>query len=532
MDYDAITIKYCGCCAVTIMTDRSRDSQRHEFFLEELTVLELEEEDIVKWRNSEEDIQKLRSVFRLGSGLDEKFYNVLPNAVFQDWNNKYKIHACDTCFYSLRSRQRPKLSIRNGYDFGCVSNTSLPELSLAEKALIGLNRVYGDIVKLRPAQNLSDETRLTALKGHVITIPHKGAQMACTELPRMRADDVVSIYFIGAASQWHRLRRDWKRVPLIKDKLQVRPAVVMRWLSVLQKVNPYYEHLDIRPLTVDLERDLENIPEVILSNAYVTEDEETFRLDSNTSRSTANIVPDNGAHLENVEENVTVEEQKESQIIEQLTNRILDIVMLQDDDAINPVNGSEELEVLKALQDKLKDITGRTVESSDGEPRTLAIPRGTQLFTEFGKNNELLYGAFPWLFPFGTGIPSLGTLPPTLTRHFLSHYNDAFGRDHKLIFLLFNQMQRHAAITRTKAALYSDKKNVRNLINTLNAPTFDRDLADAIKDPISDHGKKFTRKILSYMRMGGSSVKFGDMERKVSTVRLATINYTYSLYVM
>jgi hypothetical protein len=91
-------------------------------------------------------------------------------------------------------------------------------------------------------------------------------------------------------------------------------------------------------------------------------------------------------------------------------------------------------------------------------------------------------------------------------------------------------MQRHAAITRTKAALYSDKKNVRNLINTLNAPTFDRDLADAIKDPISDHGKKFTRKILSYMRMGGSSVKFGDMERKVSTVRLERINYTYSLY--
>jgi hypothetical protein len=193
--------------------------------------------------------------------------------------------------------------------------------------------------------------------------------------------------------------------------------------------------------------------------------------------------------------------------------------MLQDDDSIRPVEGSDELEILKALQQKLKDISGARELNSDGRPHTLAIPRGTELFPEFGRNNELLYGAFPWLFPLGIGIPATGTLPPTLTRHFLSHYNDAFGRDHKLIFLLFNQMQRHAAIIRTKAALYSDKKNVRDLITTLNSPTFDRDLADAIEDPTSTHGKKFTRKMLSYMRMTGTSVKFGDMERKVSDVK-------------
>ena len=90
----------------------------------------------------------------------------------------------------------------------------------------------------------------------------------------------------------------------------------------------------------------------------------------------------------------------------------------------------------------------------------IKIQKKKEKINEFTHNDELLYSAFPWLFLFGRGVPSSGPLPKPFIRYLLQHYNQAFQTEHKFIFTLCNQLQRHAASRQAHARLYSNKKKV------------------------------------------------------------------------
>ena len=95
-------------------------------------MLALDDVERRKWQESSDIVKSLKSVYRMGSPENEKFYNVIPNLVFQTDDGKDKIHTCSTCRDALTQMRCPSICIKNGFDFGCVWNTDLPELSLAE----------------------------------------------------------------------------------------------------------------------------------------------------------------------------------------------------------------------------------------------------------------------------------------------------------------------------------------------------------------------------------------------------------------
>lgn len=73
----------------------------------------------------------------------------------------------------------------------------------------------------------------------------------------------------------------------------------------------------------------------------------------------------------------------------------------------------------------------------------LDIERENDPFNELLANDRLLYSFFPLLFLFGHGISSSGSLSEKLTRHLMLQFRGQFAGCHSLIFLIFDQLQRH-----------------------------------------------------------------------------------------
>ena len=77
--------------------------------------------------------------------------------------------------------------------------------------------------------------------------------------------------------------------------------------------------------------------------------------------------------------------------------------------------------------------------------RKLRCRRNAMPLNEFTQNAGLLYGAFWTLFPLGSGLPCTGPLTPTIRRHLMTQWHNVFAHSPQLIFLLADQVQRHAA---------------------------------------------------------------------------------------
>ena len=64
---------------------------------------------------------------------------------------------------------------------------------------------------------------------------------------------------------------------------------------------------------------------------------------------------------------------------------------------------------------------------------------------EFTDNAIIIYGAFWCLFPLGQGLHSKGSVPVQDARRLVTQFHNRFAKQPNLLFLLANQMQRHAA---------------------------------------------------------------------------------------
>ena len=104
------------------------------------------------------------------------------------------------------------------------------------------------------------------------------------------------------------------------------------------------------------------------------------------------------------------------------------------------------LRYAEAAHSSNNDLTDEDINAQwqEPEPIPIVVERQGELLNEFTNNDELLCGAFPWLFLFGKGLCGSGPVPRTHTTYLLQHFNQRFARDHNFIFLMFNQLRRQA----------------------------------------------------------------------------------------
>lgn len=160
---------------------------------------------------------------------------------------------------------------------------------------------------------------------------------------------------------------------------------------------------------------------------------------------------------------------------------------------------------------------------------TFKKPRNSEAYNEFEENPQLFYSAFPFIFLLGRGIQSKGTLSKLEIRHLLLQYDGRAANCLRLVFLLFNQKQRHAAAEVIAAAVKMEPEAFRQFGEWVSDATFVSQLRTAQKDPTSEKTKKIIQKIVKYLSLVNKKIPYSTAERRGSMSRLYAMVYHFGM---
>ena len=433
--------------------------------------------------------------------------------------------SCSECVEGKDTFKWPNRMVVGGSDFGQPERLGLKtDLSMAEKVVISRVRVFDAIIKLR-ADEFGGLASMSALKGHAVSFEHdapdKVADMLVGGGDRVwRCDlaDRLHVVFVGPKHVWGRLKSSGQGLV----DLRVRAEEAIKWLVALAIFHSDYGnardklfgldpssgaglrfHIDV-PAT---QREFDRQRDDILETATVADGAITRAMDAarGAPLSTDDASPPQGfggpgggpLGAEGTE----------------LEGVPLDHVMLQS--RLHAGSGSPEERLLRGAL----DLCNETVHASGaGEP-----------LSEFSENDKLLAGGFPTVFFFGQGIPKSGGVSKPTVTDWMSHHSMRFERDHQLLFLLFNQMQRHSVCRGVNATIKASPKNVAAFNTLMSEPDFKERLTAAVGEPASASAKALMRQIEQLMLISSREVPFSAAQRRHTVSKLYSMVQFYGL---
>ena len=96
-----------------------------------------------------------------------------------------------------------------------------------------------------------------------------------------------------------------------------------------------------------------------------------------------------------------------------------------------------------------------------------------------------------------------------------------------MLFLLFNQSQRHAAAKGVASAVKARK--AQEFIDLVNNPEFQTLLNEAVQNPEGDTAAQISRQLLPLLRVSGGKVPFGSVERAQSLSKMYSMVHLFGL---
>jgi hypothetical protein len=264
---------------------------------------------------------------------------------------------------------------------------------VVEKAAIAINRMYGKVVKIN--HNMGEFTP-PQLCGHLISFRHSGPTAVASSLPNVDFDRLIVVHFIGGKKKWETM------MPMLAGSrdhiLALRPEVVFAWLVRLKQTHPRYQTMPIDVSDAAAGSMRGNLLRM-LEGAMVKED---------GAPADDEVLRDNAA---------------ESDIARDAAHIGFSDVVLENQEPIDN-DASKKAKTL----------------------RMLGIDANAAPENEFDDNEGVIAGAFPWVFMFGkVGLGENSGMDNELRKRLLLQYDRRVEREPALIFLLFNQMQRHRA---------------------------------------------------------------------------------------
>jgi hypothetical protein len=132
---------------------------------------------------------------------------------------------------------------------------------------------------------------------------------------------------------------------------------------------------------------------------------------------------------------------------------------------------------------------------------------------EFTENDKLFYGTFPFIFVLGKGMANNGSCPVLFRQMILRQYDNRASRNSKFNFIMFNQSQRHAAISTIAARAKSNPKSMLRFLSIVNADGYMDRLRAAVKVPNSPEANNLVKELMPLIHVSGKNVPFGASER-------------------
>jgi hypothetical protein len=270
----------CGSCG------RRDIGEKHTIYdLRQVTSLHLHESSprAQKFRHLPPELQRYMNIYELEGG---QLINVHPELVQTDQDTHAEVvSVCGSCDSDLLENKIPRFNVGNGYDFGRLPDF---ELTLAETMVTACCLRYQAIVKFVGKFPTPTQYGVT---GHVLIFAHDGKDAIAKTLPRLDIFGDLNVAFIGAKQAWSTStgsEASRKRFYRQNPSVTISAAKVFRWLYLKKALDPAFKDIDIVD-NHETRRILEGIPDQIISNALVTEDEHVLAKEA--------MVNDNVAHI-------------------------------------------------------------------------------------------------------------------------------------------------------------------------------------------------------------------------------------------
>ena len=154
-----------------------------------------------------------------------------------------------------------------------------------------------------------------------------------------------------------------------------------------------------------------------------------------------------------------------------------------------------------------------------------SIKLGSEPINEFTGFCGMLSKGFPWEFPLGVtevDLNGAGPLKNGVLQRLLKFYDGRIGKNQVLHLWLTNIKMRHRALGSMSA--YAKKRSQEELVREMNSQQFDVDCAIASQDPTSQEAKELVRRLGPLIKLAGSHVPWGPLER------LSAVHHLYALY--
>jgi hypothetical protein len=418
---------------------------------------------------------------------------------------------CADCAAAAANGNINPLSVKGGTDYGSLERIQPPlqKLSLIEQCIVRRSRYncsrmsrlsfshrcymcYRYTVKCSATSD--DSVKLT---GHVVLMQQTAPDDFPDSLQPVldAAREGITIVFGGQPSLLARAHTAGRLATI----LEIRKHVILRWLRVLNEVNPEFSCPRlVQELGAAADSDLNNLATQIIDSAIHAEPELMQRLDE---------MCDDVAAVR--------------------------AVLPEDEPLLSePSDGNSEFERV-ALVPRHPNPSEEAAEAQAQHAINQSVIRfesGLSLENEFSDQRGMLSRAFPWIFCLGgeKGVPrSTGPLNNAVCRHLLLQHTCAAAHDHDLVFLLQDQKRRHAACRGATAAVASGHLEAfKALVEDaqfrvlLNAARIEGGQAAAAE---------VGRRVRPYLSIAGALVPNGPVERAKAVSKIYSMCYEYGL---
>ncbi len=396
--------------------------------------------------------------------------------------NGQEVNCCTTCLNALENGTIPQCSIVNGLQIGTPPE-ELMGLTIGEKLLIATVRPSVQIVKFKEIAGAGSEQR--GIKGNTICFPQDISSIAkeITKLPHDIDElcEYMKVVFVGS--------KEPTKLQLL-NVLKVRRQKVVAALKWLKKNHPQYKNISINQ-TMVRKIPTEDIPDCIWTTLAHDKD----------------IKSEQSAHANYT--NATIDDVIKDNQDNTINTDSSEVIM--EGSGVIDVEGTMTtcLEQTKAAVEHLLSDKSRLVKSDNASnlDPVHVIPHGSTPVIEYN-NPDLWTGAYPWLFPYGTGGPEGDRLVPLSMRAWIKHllllHRPTFREDQMFYFHVFNVIQKREVSL--QASICVRQPNFGKKIETLNnldSHRLENSLTSLVNDRISDPDVKL---LLNQIHVVGGNV--------------------------
>jgi len=424
-----------------------------------------------QYTNAEREI-----IFKLPTEIKEKhrqyvqrndiLYHLNPELVV-DFN---AIVLCDHCMENPREQL---FSIANGHDYGRYGE--LPELNDIALGCISPIRHFGVEVTVSGKHSI----------GHSICFPSDGPQQCSNVIPQLSDEKLPRISFIGPREKWRIVQKKYRHL------YNLPVESMYKWMKVLVHLHSFYKENDII------------INESDTTKQNIVQFERTIE---------ENVLISDSTDAENIDDKI-IQERYGEDYNENATDCIIkkSAVLHSMENCDSPLNSGIEA---------MLDIIGDQV---------IPIQREGEPICEWFNNGKMIAGTFPQLFLTGGHCLPMGTWPTKFIEHLMKYYDGRFEQNTMFVATLFNQLQRHSAVSKSASIATSRAKVLEKLGKLANSKDFQEKLTKAKLNPHSTETKKLNASLNRLISLVGGCVPFSPFERSATRPKFFAMRCRYGI---